>query len=63
MYEHLNVFACDCVNLVTQAGEVSCESTRSSCPPPSCTHPTKSYDQCCTTCHSKDDKYNNISFF
>jgi len=60
MCEHLNVFVCECVHLMIQGGQVSCESSISSCPPPSCTHPTNSHGQCCPTCHSKEDKHKHL---
>ncbi|KAK7160533.1 hypothetical protein R3I93_008242 [Phoxinus phoxinus] len=40
-----------CLKCQCSGWQVSCESTRSSCPPPSCTHPTNSHGQCCPTCH------------
>ncbi|XP_056333779.1 kielin/chordin-like protein [Danio aesculapii] len=38
---------CQCLD-----GQVSCEPPRSSCPPPTCTHPTKPPTQCCSTCNT-----------
>ncbi|XP_073706315.1 kielin/chordin-like protein [Garra rufa] len=41
-----------CLRCQCSGGQVSCESASSSCPPPSCTHPTKPHDQCCPTCNT-----------
>ncbi|XP_067276133.1 kielin/chordin-like protein [Pseudorasbora parva] len=39
-----------CLMCQCSGGQVSCEPTRSSCRPLSCTHPTKPHGQCCPTC-------------